>query len=373
MQLTTAQITRASFALAAALIALMLLGAPGARAAGGAGAVTTATGDGPAAVRDYWTLSRMRAATDAQEPPAEAIGARPDPTSARVASAEASYVPAAGPDGGPTAIRSGSPATPARQDATGAAGRRAFTREEITDPSAAQVRMHGKVFFTIPEGPEAGDYVCSGTALNSRNRSVVWTAGHCVFDTDGGGFATNWVFVPAYSAAGAPFGEWPARRLATTKGWKRSASIRYDLGAAVVASDTSGRRLGDVVGGRGIAFDQPRDQRYLAYGYPAEGNPAEFTGAREYRCISLMTGADSPLGSGPATLGIDCDMSGGASGGGWISGSTLLSVTSYGYVNEPNRLYGPYLSKGAKALYRAAAGIKKKPKKSKGGKGGTGR
>ncbi len=60
--------------------------------------------------------------------------------------------------------------------------------------------MHGKVFFTIPSGPEAGDYVCSRTALNSRNRSVVWTAGHCVFDTDGRVFATNWVFVPGFSA-----------------------------------------------------------------------------------------------------------------------------------------------------------------------------
>ncbi len=61
-------------------------------------------------------------------------------------------------------------------------------------------------------------------------------------------------------------------------------------------------------------------------------------------------------------------MSGGASGGGWMASSTLLSVTSYGYVNEPNRLYGPYLSRGAKALYRAAAGIKKK--KTKSGKSG---
>ena len=344
-------------------LATSLLFAPGAVAS-----PTVATGDSPAAVRDYWTMSRMLAATDAQEPSSDVTGARPDPTTAP-SSGEATYVPAAGPEGGPTALRSGTPGTGGvAASGTAAPARRAFTRQEITDPSAAQVRMHGKVFFTIPSGPEAGDYVCSGTALNSRNRSVVWTAGHCVFDTDGRVFATNWVFVPGFSAKGAPFGEWPARRLGTTKGWKRSANIRYDLGAAVVTRDSSGRRLGDVVGGRGIAFNQPRDQRYLAYGYPAEGNPIEFTGTREYRCVSLMTGSDSPLGSGPATLGIDCDMSGGASGGGWMAGSTLLSVTSYGYVNEPNRLYGPYLSRGAKALYRAAAGIKKK--KTKSGKSG---
>ena len=41
------------------------------------------------------------------------------------------------------------------------------------------------------------DYVCSGTALLSGNKSVVWTAGHCVNEGPGD-FATNWEFVPAY-------------------------------------------------------------------------------------------------------------------------------------------------------------------------------
>lgn len=244
------------------------------------------------------------------------------------------------------------------------------TRQEVTVPSAQDARMHGKVFFTVPSGPDAGDYVCSGTVVNSRNRSVVWTAGHCVFDLESGNsFATNWTFVPAYSADDEPYGEWPAKRLATTSGWKTSANIRYDLGAAVVAKNASGQRLQEVVGARGIGFDQPRDQRYLAYGYPAEQPPLEFDGSREFRCVSDNAGSDTPVGSGPPTMAIDCDMTGGASGGGWISGTTLLSVTSYDYPIELNRLYGPYMSAGAKALYKSVAG-KRKKKGGKGGKGG---
>ena len=61
-------------------------------------------------------------------------------------------------------------------------------------------------------------------------------------------------------------------------------------------------------------------------------------------------------------------MTGGSSGGGWVSRQTLLSVTSYGYAIEPNHLYGPYLSTTAKALYRGVSGKKKKRKGGKGGK-----
>lgn len=334
--------------------------APAARA----DTVTSTVDESPAAVRDYWTMKRMLAAGEAQQPPASVVGAAPD--SARTPDpgpVDASYVPAAG---SPAALRDGPPPQRTKGGSLGIG----VERSEIADPSAPESRMHGKVFFTIPAGPEAGDYVCSGTAVNSRNRSVVWTAGHCVFDLESGNsFATNWIFVPGFSVEGEPFGEWPAKRLATTTGWKASSNIRYDLGAAVVTKNATGQRLQEVVGARGIGFDQPRDQNYAAYGYPAEAPPLEFTGSREFRCVSGNVGADSPVGSGPSTMAIDCDMTGGASGGGWVSGTTLLSVVSYGYAIEPTHLYGPYMSAGAKALYRNVSGNKKKKKGGKGGKG----
>ncbi|MEO7198479.1 MAG: hypothetical protein ABIZ50_08405 [Solirubrobacterales bacterium] len=308
----------------------------------------------PQAARAYWTPQRMRAAVPVEpELAGDAAQTAAVPASAP---ADPAYVPpaAAGAPAGAT-IEPGAPLQ------RGGIRGRAIVRDEVLDPAAPEARAHGKIFFTIPQGPLAGDFVCSGTVVNSFNRRVVWTAGHCVYDL-AGGYATNWIFVPGYKDGTAPFGEWPARRLATTTAWQTSANIHYDLGAALVVSNVAGQRLQEVVGARGIGFDQPRDQLFSAFGYPAVAPPIEFTGQREFRCLSSSAGTDQPLGAGPPTMAIDCDMGAGASGGGWIAGNTLLSVTSYGYVGNTDRLYGPYLSAGAKELYKSVRGNKPKKK-----------
>jgi V8-like Glu-specific endopeptidase len=298
-----------------------------------------------ASVRDYWTAQRMRAADPV--PPVQAgatTGAGVSNDRPLIGGAP-SYVPAAAAGAKP------------RAGGGGKDGVVPGLAEAVPDPSATDLRAHGKVFFTIPEGADSGDYVCSGTAVTSHNRSLVWTAGHCTFEITGGGFVTNWTFVPAYDAGVAPFGEWPAKRLGVPKAYEMSENLHYDLGAAAVRTSSTGQRLQDVTGARGIAFDQPRDQLYDAYGYPAE---PPFTGEQEYTCESENAGSDQTVGSGPATMSIECNMTGGSSGGGWIAGSTLLSVTSYGYASDPFHLYGPYMSRGAKKLYRSVSGFRKK-------------
>jgi hypothetical protein len=47
-------------------------------------------------------------------------------------------------------------------------------------------------------------------------------------------------------------------------------------------------------------------------------------------------------------------MTGGSSGGGWIVGSNLYSVNSYGYSNQRNVMYGPYQGSVAQSLYNQA-------------------
>ena len=179
-----------------------------------------------------------------------------------------------------------------------------------------------------------------------------------MYELTGGGYVTNWSFVPAYQDGAAPFGEWPAKRLGTPMGYQTAEDLHVDLGAAVVARNAAGARLQGAVGARGIAFDQPRDQSYDIYGYPADG--VIFSGEREYHCGSDVGGTDQFAGEGPPTMWINCNMTEGSSGGGWIANGTLLSVTSYGYPDKPLRLYGPYMSSAAKKLYRSASGRKKK-------------
>ena len=204
---------------------------------------------------------------------------------------------------------------------------------------------NGKVFFS-----DGGlNYVCSGTALLSNNRSTVWTAGHCVHD-GGGGFHTNWAFVPAYADGSRPYGTWAARTLLTTSAWASGGDFSYDLGAAVVSTQ-GGSSLTDVVGGRGVGFDYNRNQTYAAHGYPAA---RPFDGQRLWECESPLRYNDTS--ADPPTMVIDCDMTGGSSGGGWIVGSSVYSVNSYGYRSLRDVMFGPYQGSVAQSLYTQASG-----------------
>lgn len=284
------------FTLAPALLAALVLAAPA-----HAQVLQQRTDAARGTVADHWTAERMRAATPAERTIA---GGAPEP--ARAAP---------------------------------------WTSEEVTTPyTQAPTSTHGKVFFTLG----GSDYVCSGTALLSANKSVVWTAGHCVNEGPGD-FATNWAFVPAYKDGATPLGIYAASNLFTSAAWGNGGDFSYDVGAAVV-SPVDGTALTDRVGGRGIAFNGPRSQTYVSYGYPAA---PPFTGERLWTCTSPLQTSDTD--ASPPTLGIGCDMTGGSSGGGWIAGGDVVSVNSYGYSNQPNVMYGPYLDNVAQAVYTAAA------------------
>jgi hypothetical protein len=217
---------------------------------------------------------------------------------------------------------------------------------QVPPPYTSQpTSTNGKVFFT----DDGLNYVCSGTALLSGNKSVVWTAGHCVHDGTTN-FHTNWTFVPAYADGSRPYGTWTARTLLTTNGWATSEDFSFDNGAAVVSTN-AGSALTDVVGGRNPSFNYPRQQQYAAHGYPA-GPP--FNGQRLWVCNSPLVYDDTA--ANPPTMGIDCDMTGGSSGGGWIAGGGVASVNSYGYSTLPNVMFGPYQGSVSQSLYTQAAG-----------------
>jgi V8-like Glu-specific endopeptidase len=212
--------------------------------------------------------------------------------------------------------------------------------EPSTYPSA-----HGKVFFS--DGPT--NYVCSGTALAGANQGVVWTAGHCVNDGPGDYF-TNFAFVPAYRDGQAPYGKFVSTELLTTSGWEASQEWGVDLGAAVVGLNASDQTLAQAVEERPIAFDTTRDQAYQLYGYPAA---KKFNGQRMRVCDTRWAFDDF---ADPFTMGVPCDMTGGSSGGGWVTSSgAVASVVSYGYSSLRNYLFGPHMEAEARALYDTAA------------------
>jgi V8-like Glu-specific endopeptidase len=284
-----------------AVLACALVVAPAAQAAQ---VKTKAVAQDKAAVQRYWTAERMRNAIPADK----ALNGAGEVTSA-------APVPKLAP------------------------------AQQIPPPyTSAPTRTNGKVFFS--DG--GSNYVCSGTAVLSGNKSTVWTAGHCVHD-GASGFHTNWSFVPAYADGSAPYGEWTARSLLTTSGWANGGDFSFDNGAAVV--NANGSALTDVIGGRNIAFNTARNQNYASHGYPAA---PPFNGQRLWVCNSPLVYDDTS--ANPPTMGIDCDMTGGSSGGGWIAGGSVVSVNSYGYTTLPNVMFGPYQGSVAQSLYTQAAG-----------------
>jgi V8-like Glu-specific endopeptidase len=229
--------------------------------------------------------------------------------------------------------------------------------ETVPDPTELANRQNGAIFIELPFGLAR----CSGTSVNAPNFSVVFTAGHCVNEggSHGEWFDHRWAFVPGYRYGQRPFGVFPAKWIDTTSQWRSTGSENFDIGAAVVGRNEHGELLGEAVGGAGIAWGLKARQVFDVHGYPVA---PPFDGETQQICKQtpfLGHDARSFLSPGPLNLAVDCDVTGGASGGGWtISGDILNSVTNYGYPDDAATDFGAYFGKEAGRLFHRAASVK---------------
>jgi V8-like Glu-specific endopeptidase len=207
----------------------------------------------------------------------------------------------------------------------------------------------GKVFFTNAAGQ---DMACSGTAVESFNHSVVDTAGHCVYWN--GDWVQNLIFCPLYSNGSTPHGCWAARDLEAPSDWidAKPNDYHHDFGMAIVSPNSEGD-LTDLVGGAGWAYNQPVNQPFYAYGYPA-GHP--FDGQTRQSCES-SSGKTWQHGEG-TVVSIPCNMTGGSSGGPWF-----IQINGNWYLNghndftsslQPGHMFSPYYDDSWYALYDKA-------------------
>ncbi|TLM86083.1 serine protease [Pseudarthrobacter sp. NamE5] len=211
----------------------------------------------------------------------------------------------------------------------------------------APVSHIGKVFFSLG----GSNYVCSGNAVTSANKSTVSTAAHCL--SEGPEASANFVFVPGYENGVAPYGRWTAKSLHVPVQWSAAGDMAYDTGFAVM-DRLDQKNLTDVVGGSGVAFNQPRGLTYKSFGYPAA---APFDGKTLKSCTG--TAANDKRNPQFNSQGIPCDMTGGSSGGPWFIGTDSSgpqnSVNSYGYNNGSAVMYGPYWGTVIQATYQSAS------------------
>jgi V8-like Glu-specific endopeptidase len=261
-------------------------------------------------VRRFWTPERMRRAAARPAPDASAAGVEPATDGSAPARAQASAV-------------------------------------ERPDTTSYPNRVVGRMFFVVPgEGLSS----CTGAVVNTDTDEFVFTASHCVFER-GIGFFENVTFVPGYRQGQRPFGEFPATELAVPSFVAAGAQLPFDHGSLQVAPTGGGQSVEDVVGSFGISLFGDPDQSWRVYGYPAGG---AFDGQRLFTCDSPTTAFDIQFDLPP--IGIDCDMTRGASGGPWlIQGTTLVGSNSSFIVEQiPDTLFGPQLRQGAAQLFDPA-------------------
>jgi hypothetical protein len=222
--------------------------------------------------------------------------------------------------------------------------------ETISDPTAPGVAVNGVIFIRERYGYGR----CSGTSVVAPDRSLVVTAGHCVFD-EGHWMSRHWVFVPGYEHGERPFGTFTAHWLGTTPGWFHSGNFNFDVGAAVVGRNERGQLLAQAVGADRLVTGRNPRQAYDVYGYPVA---RPFNGSTLQVCRGAsFAGHDLPalLEPGPLEFGVSCPISAGASGGGWVvDGDLLDGVTSNSYSDDAGTTYGPYFGEAvAKLVHRA--------------------
>lgn len=218
-------------------------------------------------------------------------------------------------------------------------------------------RQVGKLYFDADPSAAFDWRQCTATVINSENKSLLLTAGHCVFNPDKRQWYTNLWFYPGYEN-GKHLGAWPVRQFATTNNWFNRLAWADDMAIALVSRDSSGGAIANRLGGHGIAFNGNVNVTRTAFGYPmTDPRFPGFTASGEdlYYC----QGVDTYYSSGAYTgqMSLPCRMTGGASGGPWLSNvrsdwlGTVTSVNS----NKTNTgiMFAPYLGAQEQAVFQA--------------------
>ncbi|TQM01701.1 trypsin-like serine peptidase [Pseudonocardia kunmingensis] len=208
---------------------------------------------------------------------------------------------------------------------------------------------------------------CTATVIDSRSGTIAVTAAHCVWvpRNRGNYGGSSWLsaqsgpialdrFIPGSVSNSAPHGSWAITEVRVHPRWVASDNPRYDV-AFIRLGRSDGQSAEDVLGGERISFSAYSGSSrpaVTALGYPAEDG---FDGASLRRCsTSAVTTTDE------GELAMNCAMTGGASGGPWMTGfdpatgrGVIVGVTAYVHVADPT-LYATPLTDEARVLYRAA-------------------
>jgi V8-like Glu-specific endopeptidase len=214
----------------------------------------------------------------------------------------------------------------------------------------------GRIFYTFGKQ----NFSCSGAVVTSRSKTLVATAGHCVWNTLSMGWAANVLFIPAYNNGQAPYGRWAGARVyAPAEFWRyarQDPKTKHSAGsgwaydhAFIRMKPLNGQLIQNRLGSLGISFSGLHTN-VLVLGYPAA---APFDGKFMRYCGITNMVRDSRTYT---DWSLPCRMTPGASGGPWIASYRAGQgyVTATTSVGNGSRLWGAFMGKVAYALYQRA-------------------
>ncbi|MBV8360595.1 MAG: hypothetical protein JO189_22075 [Deltaproteobacteria bacterium] len=223
----------------------------------------------------------------------------------------------------------------------------------------------GKLFFSEP----SGEFVCSAAVVGGGSAlNIIWTAGHCVANGGTSTFYSNWLFCPSYDVSqGGPnpaVGCWSGTVATTTSEWFVNGALTRDY--ATITLQHSGTVINadvaTVTGVLGFAWNFPRDQHWLHFGYPSA---SPYTGGKIIETAAEHRYDDVPDNLGPPTNSWGSGQTPGSSGSALIlafsytGGGYINSNVSYYYTN-PNQygveLQGPYFDSETCTLWKGSTG-----------------
>ena len=334
-----------------------------------------------AQVEAYWTPARMAAA----EP-------YPMPTRSGPPSTPAgTLVPTAEPTGEPGAVAGALPggvALPQAASQVIASSQQPQHHPYLTQVPYTRWSLLGrydkfpnytilKMFFTQDyDGDgnvvEPSNFVCSASTFGPDE---AWTAGHCVTNNlNGAGINAGWSYnvqvCPVYdNGLVHGHGCWGSDEVVSLLGYRNGGNGNIDFGAI----DTSANgtvvpgALGAHTGWLGFAWNQSRDQHWVAMGYPAE---APFAGGKIIMAASGYGYDDDWQPDLIEGVAMGSDLTGGSSGGPWIIqygipgqvagfGSNLINGhNDWRWVGGgvPNQMVSPYYDCRPMAIFNYLRG-----------------
>lgn len=106
-------------------------------------------------------------------------------------------------------------------------------RRKVTSTTALPYKAICKLYMKAANGR---NFIGSGWLTHSNK---LYTAGHCVYDHDEGGWMESIIVVPGKAGSAEPFGRYTSESLIATTAWINDRSRRFDMGAIKLSSNVS--------------------------------------------------------------------------------------------------------------------------------------